>query len=129
VTEHNSYIAGLVAATAVVTEALKSLFSQHPPARIVVDADLSCGVALFSQLPPARYIDDADLSCGVVLFSQHPPAKHFFKLAGLRAAREHLFTLAGLRAAREHNSYIAGLRAATAVATEALKLAGKRETL
>jgi hypothetical protein len=31
VREHKSYIAGLVAATAVVTEALKSLVSQHPP--------------------------------------------------------------------------------------------------
>ena len=29
--ERKSYITGLVAATAVVTEALKSLVSQHPP--------------------------------------------------------------------------------------------------
>ena len=37
--------------------------TQHLPARIVVDADLSCGVVLLTQHPPARHIVDADLSC------------------------------------------------------------------
>ncbi|OGE46781.1 hypothetical protein PENARI_c111G00221 [Penicillium arizonense] len=46
VRERKSYIAGLVAATSVVTEALESLVTQHLPARIVVHADLSWNFAL-----------------------------------------------------------------------------------
>ena len=45
VRERRFYIAGLVAATVVVTEALKSLVAQLFPARIFVHADLSCEVS------------------------------------------------------------------------------------
>ncbi|CAP86960.1 hypothetical protein PCH_Pc24g00520 [Penicillium rubens Wisconsin 54-1255] len=49
VRERRSYVTGLVAATVVVTEALKSLVAQLLPARIFVHADLSCEEKLHDQ--------------------------------------------------------------------------------
>ncbi|OQE61528.1 hypothetical protein PENNAL_c0282G00445, partial [Penicillium nalgiovense] len=90
VRERKSYIAGLVAATN--GEVQMVTINDVTPLFFNLNCFTFTRKSLVAQHPPARHIVDADLSCEIVLFSQHPPAKHLFTLAGLVAAREHILT-------------------------------------
>ncbi|KAJ5651632.1 uncharacterized protein N7484_005355 [Penicillium longicatenatum] len=71
--ERKSYIAGLVAATAVVMEALKSLVAQLFPAEFLVFAVLPCGVPCSRSAPLRGF-----------LLTQTYPANHLLRSRGSR---------------------------------------------